>query len=242
MNWTCPTCARHTTITGPNYFAVSQDIHCKVTPTDRGISVVSRLIQCPNPDCNAQCFRVSVRYANFGRNDYGGAVNFKADQSRKVGVGDFTFLPSTAQPLSAHAPTSALEDYNEAYLISTLSPKASATLARRALQAMVRDFFGVKERTLHQEILAIKDRCNPDLYDAIMGLKSIGNIGAHPEHDTSLIVAVEVGEADALLDLIHLLDREWYVARAETQARIAKVRSIDQVKKAAAAGHDAGAK
>lgn len=237
MNWTCPTCARPTTVTSPNYKRVEENVICAVTKKDSGVHVVSTLIECPNQECKAQHFQVRVYHSEFDRHSHGGhPINIKPDFKRSVGIGGFTFLPSTAQPLSAYAPKSALQDYNEAYLISTLSPKASATLARRALQAMVRDFFNVKERTLHQEILATKDRCNPELYEAILGLKSIGNIGAHPEHDTSLIVEVDPGEPEALLDLIHLLDREWYVARAETRARIERVKSIDAAKKAATAG------
>ena len=61
-------------------------------------------------------------------------------------------------------------------------------MARRALQGMVRDFFQVFGlRTLNLELGAIKDRCDQDLYAAMMAVKSIGNIGAHPEQDISLI-------------------------------------------------------
>jgi hypothetical protein len=120
-----------------------------------------------------------------------------------------------------------MSDYNEAYLIARLSPKASATLARRALQGMVRNFFQVVgKRTLHAELEAIKDKCDPSLYDAMMAVKSVGNIGAHPDQDISLIVEVEPGEAETLLQLIHLLDREWYVARADRLDRIAKMNQL----------------
>ncbi|KRC11502.1 hypothetical protein ASE11_19025 [Hydrogenophaga sp. Root209] len=155
-----------------------------------------------------------------------------------VGIGKFTFLPTTANPLSKHAPEQVKEDYNEAFLISTLSPKASATLARRALQGMVRDFFNVRDKkTLHQELEAIKDKCDSALYDAMMGVKSIGNIGAHPEQNVNLIVDVEPGEPEALLQLIHLLDREWYVDRADRLARIEKMKALASGKAAARNGN-----
>ncbi|WCM86664.1 hypothetical protein [Acidovorax sp. NCPPB 3576] len=60
----------------------------------------------------------------------------------------------------------------------------------------------------------------------MMAVKSVGNIGAHPEQDVNLIVDVDPGEAETLLQLIHLLDIEWYVAKAEKQARIAKVMQL----------------
>ncbi len=170
-----------------------------------------------------------------------GVSSLKAHPLVPVGIGSFTFLPTTASPLSQYVPASVLEDYNEAYLISKLSPKASATLARRALQGMVRDYFQVFGlRTLHSELVAIEGRCDQDLYAAMMAVKSIGNIGAHPEQDISLIVEVEPGEPKILLDLIHLLDHEWYVARAERESRIAKVQALSASKARVSVGENRG--
>lgn len=207
----------------------------KETLDHMGIEVSALLIECPNQECKAQTFSISAVHAE-RRIDNLLAVS-SGDEDRPVGIGTFTFLPATAHPLSKHVPNHIVEDYNEAFLISNLSPKASATLARRALQGMVRDFFKVKgKKTLHQELEAIQDQCDPDLYEAMMGVKSIGNIGAHPEQDVNLIVDVEPGEADALLKLIHLLDREWYVARADRQTRIEKMKALADGKAAARAG------
>lgn len=223
FNWTCPTCGRHTTITSPNYTRSCLDLICRETPDDLGIEIWGQLIECPNPECHAQSFSVKVNRGS--RNRSAGRLDSRSDQP--VGIGKFTFLPTTPQPLSSHIPAGVLSDYNEAYLISQLSPKASATLARRALQGMVRDFFQVAgKRTLHAELEAIKPHCDPALYEAMMAVKSVGNIGAHPEQDVSLIVDVEPGEAETLLQLIHLLDREWYVARADRLERIAKMNHL----------------
>lgn len=92
---------------------------------------------------------------------------------------------------------------------------------------MVRDFFSLpKLPTLHSELQAIKEKCDPDLFAAILAVKSVGNIGAHPERDVSLMVDVEPDEPETLLQLIHLLDQEWYVARAERQRRIDKMKEL----------------
>ncbi|WP_157405896.1 DUF4145 domain-containing protein [Acidovorax sp. CF316] len=194
------------------------------SPDDSGVAVGGVLIDCPNRSCRAQFFKVTVHRAT---RDKQNPSYPDVDRTRQVGVGEFTFLPTCAQPLSAGVPKHVGEDYNEAYLIASLSPKASATLARRALQGMVRDFFSVTgKKTLHAELEAIQDRCDSDLYDAMTAVKSIGNIGAHPEQNVSLIVDVEPGEAETLLKLIHLLDREWYVARADKASRIAKMKEL----------------
>ncbi|QIL78580.1 DUF4145 domain-containing protein [Diaphorobacter sp. HDW4A] len=195
------------------------------------ISLGYKLIECPNTSCKKQSFEVTATHGRRVETKLGG---YTFVEKRPVGIGKFTFLPTSSQPLSIYVPKHVAEDYNEASLISSLSPKASATLARRALQGMVRDFFQVAgKRTLHQELEAVKNLCDADLYDAMMAVKSVGNIGAHPEQDVSLMVDVELGEAETLLNLIHLLDQEWYVARATKSERIAKMKALGVAKQLA---------
>lgn len=50
--------------------------------------------------------------------------------------------PSGAKAFPDFVPAAIRADYEEACLIVDLSPKASATLSRRALQGMIRDFWG----------------------------------------------------------------------------------------------------
>jgi hypothetical protein len=149
-----------------------------------------------------------------------------------VGIGHFRFEPRVGAPLSVHVPTVVKDDYEEAYLIKDLSPKAAATLCRRALQGMIRDFHGVKKPTLHAELEEIRQKCDAELFDAMMGLKGIGNIGAHPEKDISLIVDVEEGEVETLLELLRILDKEWYVARASRSGSLAAVKALAAAKAA----------
>lgn len=193
-------------------------------------SVFAHLIRCPNPDCRQEHLTVSVFRSLFTYNPHG-PDRYERKYDAPVGVGTFQFLPTTASPLSKHVPPSICDDYAEAYLIRDLSPKAAATLARRALQGMIRDFWKVAEGTLAAELRLIQDRCDPSLYEAMMALKAIGNIGAHPERDISLIIDIDPEETQQLLDLIHLLDAEWYVARANRLRRIELVKSLGDEKK-----------
>jgi hypothetical protein len=147
------------------------------------------------------------------------------------GVGAFRFSPRVGRPLSNFVTPVAKADYEEACLIKDLSPKAAATLCRRALQGMIRDFWKVSKHHLSQELEAIKDKCDEDIYKAMISLKAIGNIGAHPERDINLVVDVDEGEVDSLLSLIQMLDKEWYVARETKAARLAMVVSIAEAKK-----------
>jgi len=188
------------------------------------------LIRCPNPECGENLVSVA---ANWGvKTYYAGEPTTAIVEDRRIGIGEYTFAPTVPKPLSKTAPESVKRDFNEAHLIRKFSPKASATLARRALQGMIRHRWGVSDRTLAKELEAIKTRCEEDLYTAMMGLKAIGNIGAHPEADVSLILEVEDGEAEELLNLLLILDDEWYVAREKRSRSLAKVAELASAKAA----------
>ena len=126
------------------------------------------------------------------------------------------------------------EDYEEACLIQDRSPKASATLARRCLQGMIRDFWEIKgERTLYHEIDAIKDKVPAAQWRAIDAVRQIGNIGAHMERDVNLIVDVEPEEAGELLQLIELLIEKWYISRHDEEELYKRVTELALAKKEA---------
>ena len=119
-----------------------------------------------------------------------------------------------------------IQDYQESSRIVSLSPKASATLARRCLQGMIRDFWNISKGTLKLEIDALEDKIDPTTWDAIDSIRKIGNIGAHMEKDINLIVEVDTNEAKALLSLIELLFEEWYIAKHEREMKKKKVLEI----------------
>ena len=116
-----------------------------------------------------------------------------------------------------YIPQQIRDDYEEASQIIDKSPKAAATLLRRCLQGMIRDFWGVSEKRLVDEINAIKEKVTPTQWRAIDGLRHLGNIGAHMEKDVSLIVDVKPDEATKLLKLIELLLEKWYISRHEEE-------------------------
>lgn len=140
---------------------------------------------------------------------------------RKPGVGEqwdmsmereWSLVPdSKAKPFPSYIPNAIFDDYREACLIATLSPKASATLARRCLQGMIRDFWGISKRRLKDEVDALEEKVNLETWEAIDGVRKIGNIGAHMEADINVIVDVDPDEAELLIGLIETLLFEWYV-------------------------------
>jgi hypothetical protein len=131
--------------------------------------------------------------------------------------------PSASKHFPDYVPQAIREDYGEACLIRDLSPKASATLSRRCLQGILRDFWQVKPGRLVEEIEEVQSLIDPLTWDAIEAVRKLGNIGAHMEKDINVIVDVDPEEAALLIGLVETLLKEWYVARAERKIRMTAV-------------------
>lgn len=142
----------------------------------------------------------------------------------------FSYPPVSAMPLPDYIPAAIRQDYLEAVKIVGLSPKASATLARRCLQGMIHDFWDIKEKNLNAEITALKPHIPRRQWDAIDAVRKLGNIGAHMEKDVELIVDVDPGEAEKLLKVIELLFKNWYIAEHENQQLYAEIAQIAEDK------------
>ncbi|MDK4353513.1 DUF4145 domain-containing protein [Enterococcus thailandicus] len=139
---------------------------------------------------------------------------------------------SKAQHFPEYIPKGIKQDYEEACKIVNLSPKASATLARRCLQGMIRDFWDVQgKKNLYEEITAIQDQVTAEVSQVLKGLKDLGNIGAHMEKNIDLIIDIDPGEAEKLLKLIEYLIKEWYINRYESNKLFADIIGIDAEKK-----------
>lgn len=150
---------------------------------------------------------------------------------QKVSDVDICVRPnSLAKRFPTYIPEAIRNDYEEAYAIVNLSPKASATLSRRCLQGMIRDFWEIKESNLSKAIGKLEGRISATQWQVIDGVRRIGNIGAHMEKDINLIVDIESGEAQKLLKLIEHLLEQWYINRHEQEQLYADIIGIDAAK------------
>lgn len=209
INWECPHCDRAVTITEGRR---SSDIHRLGIENAEGDRIFRSLfIVCPNPACRRLTLTASLNEAIW--------VNGQLRSEKEIK--NWNLVPdSRAKNFPPYIPQVIIDDYREACLIRDLSPKASATLSRRCLQGMIRDFWNVKPSRLVDEIAAIKPQIDPLIWDAIDAVRKIGNIGAHMEKDINLIVDVDPNEANLLIELIETLLREWYVNREERRNRM----------------------
>ena len=124
---------------------------------------------------------------------------------------------SFATQFPDYIPEAIRQDYNEACAIVNLSPKASATLSRRCLQAMIRDFWNITETTLYKEIESLDAVIPATQKKVLHSLRQIGNIGAHPEADVNTIIDIEPGDAEKLIKVIEFFIDKWYIDRYEQE-------------------------
>jgi len=227
MNFTCPYCNHITTITEPNKYNSWTKVNIDgklLNYDDAEIGVGFFAIACPNEKCK----QLSLTARLTGVTHYQGYArqisNDNIDQTWQL-------LPqSMAKPQPDYIPKQIVADYTEACLIKDLSPKASATLARRCLQGMIRDFHNVKKNTLNEEITELKGKIPNDEWNALDALRKIGNIGSHMEKDVNLIIDIKPDEADKLIAFIEYLFKQWYVKRHDDQENLASVQALAGIK------------
>ncbi len=226
FNWTCPHCQRHVTITntisGQNTVLYHENAEGRHT-------LVTTFIVCPNPECNK--FTLEAQLHKSTRGPSGEKLGNMVKHWRLV-------PPSNAKVFPNYIPQPLIDDYTEACLIKEYSPKASATLSRRCLQGIIRDFWGVKPGRLVDEIEAIKDKTDHLTWEAIDAVRKVGNIGAHMEKDINLIIEVDPNEAELLINLIETLFQDWYVNREERKKRLEAIVGIGSKKADAKKGND----
>lgn len=108
-----------------------------------------------------------------------------------------------------------INDYKEASLVLTDSPKASAALSRRCLQYILEEKGGVKKDNLNKEIQEIINLGNLPTYisDNLDAIRNVGNFSAHSIKSTNTgeIIEVEEGEADWNLEVLEQLIDFYFV-------------------------------
>jgi hypothetical protein len=227
-SYTCPFCQRPTTVTDED--VTVNKFHLRTANADGLRQFKATMVVCPNPDCKR--FGLDLLMTELTASP-GGLLMGEP-------LKHWSLIPaSAALTFPDYVPKPVRDDYEEACLIVDLSPKASATLARRALQGMIRDYWKVSKARLIDGIEAIKDKVDPLTWAAIDAVRSVGNIGAHMENDINVIIDVKPEEANKLIQLIEILVKDWYVTTHDREERLKSVGQValdkDQKKNSATA-------
>lgn len=176
---------------------------------------------CPNLRCRGVRAALSMYPM---REDNRGTLRMQLEPERV-----WQLIPVGARALPEYVPSHVRKEYEEASAVRVVSPNAAATLARRCLQAMIRDFWGITKGMLSAEIEALKDKVEPETWNAIEGVRSSGHIGLHLEKGANLVLEADPQEPDVLLSLIEYLIDDWYVARHKRQERLSLLRETAPV-------------
>jgi hypothetical protein len=133
------------------------------------------------------------------------------------------------KPLPSEVPNEYRPDYDEACAVLEISPKASAALSRRLLQAILHERFTIKRPNLQQEIQEFISTLTPPTHLAqqLDAVRVIGNFAAHPLKDTNTgaITDVEEGEAELLIETLEILFDYAFVQPAKWGASKAAINS-----------------
>lgn len=212
--YVCPFCGHAQAFTrscGEKDVGLFADCYPSGLNEEKGRSCLRiRWFTCSNRDCGRTCITAISRYD---------------------GAQQDIYPIATYQHYPEYIPLQIRSDYAEACHIIGKSPKAAATLFRRCLQGMIRDFWGVSKSRLVDEIESLKDKVPAAQWRAIDALRQLGNIGAHMEKDVNVIVEIDEGEALKLRCLIELLLDKWYISRHQEELLYSTLTTLSEEKR-----------
>jgi phage FluMu protein Com len=189
----CPRC-----LTVVRFEFANQDLGLKLDNDENLVVVFARC-----PQCNHVI--ITVEFGKFVPKDDGKAF---------VAENEFVVWPrQTTRPVPPEVPSHIASDYTEAVEVLNISPKASAALSRRCLQAVLREAGNANQHNLVDQIKAVTPTLPSYIAENVDAIRNIGNFAAHPGKDKASgeIIDVEPGEAEWNLDVLDMLFDFYYV-------------------------------
>jgi hypothetical protein len=128
-----------------------------------------------------------------------------------------------------HTPKQYVKHYLAACRTLEASPEASAAMARRCLEEVLKDQ-GYKQYMISKKIEALLNESDPKkhlptgLHECVDHIRTFGNFGAHALDDktTLQVVDVEPGEAEWCIEIIEALFDHYFERPARLNARKAQ--------------------
>jgi len=147
-----------------------------------------------------------------------GRISLEVEPDSGSSVGTVIWPVGRTRPIAEEisaADINLASDMQEAAAVLPISPKASAALARRALQHILLRKAGVTRGSLNSQIDEILDGGDlpTALAENVDAIRVMGNFAAHPidSKDTGAILSVEPGEAEFTLEILWEIAEHYYV-------------------------------
>ena len=150
----------------------------------------------------------------------------------KASVKDQWVYPSSrrVKNFGDEVPDDLKSDYFESCEVLLISPRSSATLSRRIVEAVLRQK-GYSQNKLREQVEAVRNESVPDkklptvLLRIIDAVREFGNFSAHQKKNmtTLQIIEVEPGEAELCLGIVEEMFEHYYVRPAIEAERLKTV-------------------
>ena len=175
-NWQCPYCGSFQVLQEHNNFNIGKTHNLTFMSKYNKIGVQLFSIACLS--CKELTIKLSLNKIGEYSAEY---AEFKNS------IKSWSLMPdSRAKPQPDYIPKHIITDYEEACKIADLSPRASAILARRCLEGMIKDFCKIKgSKTLAEMIDQVRKKAaeipgvTEESIEAIDHIRKQGNIAAH---------------------------------------------------------------
>lgn len=207
----CPHCSIGTAVEFDTLGA--QYMHNRVNDPDTRYSIDYG--HCQNPGCGLLIVRL------------------KEEGGGRPSSARYVIPRSRATMKFSDVPPELVKDYEQANAVLGASPEASAALARRCLQRVIREHLGVRAPRLYDEIKTVANSGSVPrhLADGLDRIREIGSMATHPAHDDKIGVIVDVSkdEAEWTLEVLEGLFKHCFVDPKEFERRTEKLReSLDR--------------
>ncbi len=220
QNFTCPYCGVEKIIDANKVKTHKNNLNITLPKnlwTKKNLYINYNIIVCPNKKCNKLSLKVAIEQKDYN-------LKYITLQSRNL-------LPNLLDiKLPKSVPLHIKEDFYEACLVKDISPKSSAMLSRRCLQSIIRDYWCIEQKDLHDEIRELKDKIPWKLREIINSIRKLGNISVHA-HRKDYIPKITSKDANHLIILLKLLLETWYIKNKKTPTRIPNLIDIRKFKK-----------
>lgn len=172
---------------------------------------------CPSPPCR----RIVIWLLTSTKSSHAGYKPTPDGDIQRVLVYPVRpYIPSVHHAI----PEEFAADYREAYLVASVSPRASVALSRRCLQHILREETGVGDHFDLRKAInkAIEYSDLPRNITASLHLvREMGNASVHPNknQDSGQMIDIEAEEAKWCLEVIDMLLNYYFVEPANLQGR-----------------------